>query len=184
MEDIIVEEFRVIKGFERYSVSNLGNIINNITGNKISQRKSSNGYYRVNLRTGKCKYEKPKTASVHRLVAEAFLMPVKGKNYVNHIDGNKENNRSDNLEWCTAKENTIHSFSKGLQINPKGKDNPLSKIVYQYDLNGNLINKYYGTKEAQRVTGIHSRDISSCCNGRQKTAKGFVWSYTGGDVSV
>ncbi|MDY4720711.1 MAG: HNH endonuclease [Clostridium paraputrificum] len=172
-----MEIYRVINGFERYSVSNKGNVINNITGRKISARKSSNGYMRVNLRKGNCKYEKPKTASVHRLVAEAFLMQIDGKTYVNHINGDKTDNKVENLEWCSAKENTIHSFVTGLQVNPKGKDNPLSKIVYQYSLDGELINKYYGTKEAERLTGVHSGDISACCNKKQKTAKGFVWSY-------
>ncbi|WP_195259346.1 HNH endonuclease [Clostridium paraputrificum] len=151
-----MEIYRVINGFERYSVSNKGNVINNITGRKISARKSSNGYMRVNLRKGNCKYEKPKTASVHRLVAEAFLMQIDGKTYVNHINGDKTDNKVENLEWCSAKENTIHSFVTGLQVNPKGKDNPLSKIVYQYSLDGELINKYYGTKEAERLTGVHS----------------------------
>lgn len=172
-----MEEFKVIKGFERYSVSNEGNVINNITGHSISQRRASNGYMRVNLRKGNCKYEKPKTASVHRLVAEAFLMPVEGKNYVNHKDGDKTNNKVENLEWCTARENTIHSFITGLQINPKGKNNPLSKIVYQFTLDNKLINKFYGTKEAERCTGVRSGDISACCNGKQKTAKGYKWSY-------
>lgn len=172
-----MEEFKVIKEFERYSVSNKGNVINNITGHKISSRKASNGYMRVNLRKGNCKYEKPKTASVHRLVAEAFLVPIEGKNYVNHINGDKTDNAVKNLEWCTAKENTIHSFITGLQVNPKGKDNPLSRVVYQFTQDNKLINRFYGTKEAERMTGVHSGDISACCNGKQRTAKGYKWSY-------
>ena len=43
-----------------------------------------------------------------------FLEKVKGKNYVNHIDGNKENNSAENLEWCTPSENTKHAFKMGL----------------------------------------------------------------------
>lgn len=49
-----------------------------------------------------------------------FLEKVKGKNYVNHIDGNKENNSAENLEWCTPSENTKHAFKMGL-IRKRGK---------------------------------------------------------------
>ena len=64
-----MEVFKTIKGFERYSVSNQGRVINSETGKVLSQRKASNGYLRVNLRKGNIKYEKPHGASVHRLVA-------------------------------------------------------------------------------------------------------------------
>ena len=97
-----MKEFKKIKGFERYSVSDDGTVINNITGAILSQRESTNGYMRVNLRRGNESYEKPKTRSVHRLVAEAFIPAIPGKCYINHIDGNKHNNNVSNLEWCTA----------------------------------------------------------------------------------
>lgn len=112
-----MEEYREIKGYERYSISNYGNVINNHTGKKLSQRISTNGYMRVNLRKGNILYEKPKTLAVHRLVAEAFIPIVQGKDYINHIDGDKQNNAVYNLEWCTASENTTHALKYGL-MNP------------------------------------------------------------------
>lgn len=51
----------------------------------------------------------------HRLVASTFIDKPDGKNYINHKDGNKTNNKVDNLEWCTRSENTIHSYENGLQ---------------------------------------------------------------------
>ncbi|MFY4840649.1 NUMOD4 domain-containing protein [Staphylococcus aureus] len=60
-------------------------------------------------KNGECKY-----FLVHRLVAFAFIPVVKGKECINHIDGNPENNNVENLEWCTYKENTNHAFENGL----------------------------------------------------------------------
>lgn len=119
-----MEEYRKIKGFERYSVSNYGNVRSDITGIILSKRKASNGYLRVNLRTGKVAYEKPTVVHVHRLVAEAFLPPIEGKTYVNHIDGNKDNNNVSNLEWCTPQENSEHAYR--------------TKPDYQKDCNKNI----------------------------------------------
>ena len=172
-----MEKFKAISGYERYSVSNTGRVINNISGKELSQRRATNGYLRVNLRKGNIPYEKPHVASVHRLVADAFLVHEKGKDYVNHIDGNKCNNDVTNLEWCTASYNILHSHKMGLQVNPSGKDNSLSLKVEQYSIRGELVNTYYGTKEAQRETGIHSACVSACCRGKQKTAGGYVWRY-------
>lgn len=66
----------------------------------------SQGYHMVDLAG--------KRYLVHRLVAQKFLPLVEGKEYVNHINGNKADNRAENLEWCTQKENIHHSHTTGL----------------------------------------------------------------------
>lgn len=109
-----MEIFKEIAGYERYSVSNYGRVINNTTNKELSQRKATNGYLRVNLRKGNIAYEKPHVASVHRLVADAFLLRETGKDTVNHIDGNKMNNYVGNLEWCSIEENLKHAWNTGL----------------------------------------------------------------------
>lgn len=55
----------------------------------------------------------------------------------------------------------------------------ISKPVYQFDLQGNLINKWFGVREAEYKTGLSSASICHCCNKRKnhKTCGGFIWSY-------
>ena len=123
-----LEIWKNISGYERYEVSNLGRVRNNKSGKILSMRKAENGYLRVNLRKGNVKYEKPTVIHVHRLVAEAFLAPIVGKNCVNHIDGDKENNCVDNLEWVTNKENTMHAIKTGLMVPDYSEMNKKSRI--------------------------------------------------------
>lgn len=172
-----MKEFRIINGFERYSVSCDGTVINNISGTVLSQRESTNGYMRVNLRKGDEPYEKPKTRAVHRLVAEAFIPAVPGKDYVNHIDGNKHNNNVNNLEWCTPSENISHAIKHGLlcpdyqkmhrlayeksreshrkpeyrvKMQKINADKGLTKEVLQIDENGQILNRFQNCYEAAR----------------------------------
>lgn len=142
---------------------------------KILKPYIAHGYYQVNLWiNGKYKHYQ-----VHRLVAEAFIPNPENKPQVNHIDGNKLNNDISNLEWVTRSENMKHAFKNGLAKPQKGVDNILSLTVIQSDLEGNVLNKYGSTMEAERQTGINHSNISKCCRGvgRYKTAGGFKWEY-------
>ena len=117
------------------------------------------------------------TKTIHRIVAEAFISNPNNYRVINHIDGNKTNNNIKNLEWCTQKHNVKESFRIGLQKAPKGKENTLSKRVEQYDLEGNFIKMWDCTMDIQRELGIANQLISSCCRGKQKYSKGYIWRY-------
>lgn len=89
------------------------------------------GYLRVALQ----KDGKLKSYRVHRLIASTFIPNPKNKPQVNHINGIKTDNRVENLEWVTGKENMQHAYKLGLSF----KLNPVNKIPKKGELNGNSI---------------------------------------------
>lgn len=109
------EIWRGINGFRGlYEVSDFGRVRSLPRGPKGRERiigSDSNSYSKVTLSIGGKSYCK----NIHSLVAEAFLpSPSEGKWCVNHIDGNKSNNHSSNLEWVSYRENNIHAYATGL----------------------------------------------------------------------
>ena len=115
-----MELWKDIEGYEGlYQVSNLGRIRSTEHIDRLGRLKPSTirkvhdngrGYLKVLLKEN----SKQKNFLVHRLVAIAFLEKPQNKDYINHKDGNKQNNRVDNLEWCNRSENMKHSYSLGL----------------------------------------------------------------------
>ena len=160
-----------IPGYEGiYSINEYGEIFttHNRNGVKhLKQYKKKNGYVQVVLVKNKVK----SYVSIHRLVATVFLENDKHYKQVNHKDGNKENNHVSNLEWCSISQNMIHAYKNGL--------NSRSKPVSQYTKDNVFIKRYYSTREACRITGIHSQSIGGCAlnNGKNKTAGGYIWRY-------
>lgn len=104
-----MEEWKPIKDFPDYEVSNLGSV-KSLNYNHTKQAgilragKDKKGYYRVVL----MKDNKKKYASVHRLVAEAFIECPEGANQIDHIDRNPMNNTVGNLRWVNSQENLLN----------------------------------------------------------------------------
>ena len=188
------EVWSQIPGYNNiYEISNYGNVrsidraVNAKNGStRIVKGRDikliNNGLYYV---VGLAKNGKTKQCFVHRLVAEAFIPNVENFKCVNHKDGNKLNNKVDNLEWCTIEYNVKDAWKNGLMGIPKGKENKMfgrfginankSKPVYQYDLNMNFIKKWDCQRDVQRELGFSEKSISNCVLGKQKTAYEFIW---------
>lgn len=110
--------WRPVAGCDMYEVSDTGEVRNRKTGRVLSAA-DNRGYKRVTLYRGD---GTTLQAGVHRLVASAFIPNPGNKPQVNHIDGNKSNNRVDNLEWVTESENALHAQRVlGLRYGMTGK---------------------------------------------------------------
>lgn len=156
-----------IAGFENYSISTDGIVVNEKRGKQVKPN-IVKGYYRLQL----SKDNKTTNKQVHRLVAEAFIPNPDNLPCVNHKDENKLNNCVDNLEWCTQEYNNSYG-TKGQRIS-KTK----SIEVEQYSLDGELIKVWPSAKDAQLHYGKTNKgNISACCNGNRHTAYGFIWKY-------
>lgn len=131
MDEKIQNNFIDIVGFEgRYQVNPLGEVLSirrSGTPGKLLKQSVSKGYRRVGLYQGTKIINFP----VHRLVALAFVPNPDNKPFVNHKDGNRRNNTSPNLEWCTREENWKHNIE-----------------VLGYSAKG-IKNKHYGYKAAK-----------------------------------
>ncbi len=90
-----------IEGYENYTIDIYGHVYNTKRKRYLKGGISHGGYLRVGLR----KNNIPKSYSIHRLVAKAFIPNPLNKPCINHIDRNKTNNIVTNLEWCTILEN-------------------------------------------------------------------------------
>jgi hypothetical protein len=117
---------------------------------------------------------------IHRLVAEAFIEKIPGKNIVNHKNGIKHDNKVENLEWCTQKENILHAFRclgwRGSAYGKFGKDNPFSKPVISIDKNGDT-KHFYCTREAAEYHGVCASKITMVCKGKRSHTGGIRFMY-------
>ena len=132
----------IIDGIEtNYSVSNEGEVKNDKTNRKMTLG-FHQGYRTVGLKVN----GKNKGLRVHRLVANVFIPNPEKKPYVNHIDGNRGNNKLENLEWVTPSENTQHAVRIGLMVPSR------ERSVIQFGLDGKRIAEFKSISEACRIT--------------------------------
>lgn len=176
------EEWRDIEGYNgKYQVSNLGRVksLRDGYGNPrekiLSQCECSNGYLYVQI----CKEGKVKTCRVNRLVGNAFIDNPNNLPYFNHKNEIKTDNRAVNLEPCDHKYNLNYKNTQARRVEStdyKAIAEKLSRQVYQYDKNEKLVAIWDSTMEAGR-NGFNQGHVTSCCNGKLKHYKGYIWSY-------
>lgn len=176
-----MEKWKSVKGYEGYyEVSNLGQVrsVDRLLphnrgesrlqpGKLLKGEVTYQGYKRVRL----SKFSKTKKFNVHRLVAEAFIGGYPSGKVINHIDENKANNKVENLEYITQKENINHGSSMkrraaSQSISVKGTNIKTGEVVF-----------YPSMVAARRESNgyFHDGHISQVIKGKHKHHKGFVW---------
>ena len=168
-----IEIWKDIKGYEElYQISNYGNVksLNYRRSGKekiLKPSKNNDGYLFVVLHKNNIR----NYCLVHRLVAKCFLEPIEGKDIINHKDENPLNNRVENLEWVTQKENL--NYGTHNERISKTKSIP----IIQLDLQGNFMFFWDSAKTASKKLNINQGNIIQCCRKKRKTCGGYKWCY-------
>ena len=177
-----MEVWKKITGTDgKYEVSNTGKVrsLNYKSSGKVRVLKPApdpKGYMKTMLPYS----SKWKTVKIHRLVAEAFIPNPENKPQVNHINGDKADNRAENLEWVSNYDNAHHALDHGLfensiiatqQSNQKRK-----KPLIAIDSEGNVF-EFGSQNEASRQLKVNRRHIQSVLNGQRKTTGGYIFRY-------
>lgn len=194
------EEWRDIPQYEGlYQVNNQGQIrsIDRIVRRNGETTKNLRGFILLPLyqKSGYMfvflsKNGKAKRMAIHRAVALAFIPNPENKPEVNHINEDKTDNRVENLEWATIKENRNYGtrIARGIanrnqtgekngMFGKRGSLNPNSKKVLQYDLSGQFIREYDSVKMAAEMTHSNASSIARVANGYLKQTNSFIWRY-------
>lgn len=138
---------RVVPMYETYCVSTDGKVFSRNYRNKgitqeLSQTTHPEGYKRVKVSGRKNAFQ------VHRMVALAFIENPNKYPQVNHINGEKGDNRVENLEWCTNSQNQKHAFDNKLHIYANGENHVNAKLsekeVFEILKELSEVKKYHG----------------------------------------
>ena len=161
-------EWKPILKFDgKYEASSLGEIRNMRTGHILKASVNSQGYKYLSLGRGN-------SMRVHRIIAATFIPNPKKLRDVNHKNGNKLDNRVDNLEWLSHSDNEIHKVYK---LRTPGKLlKPMRRVVCIE--NGKT---YCSIAEACRDLNIKTNHISEACQGKISQTCGYHWRYADGN---
>lgn len=171
------EIWKPIPGYEGlYEVSNMGNVkslnYHRMGKEKLLKLQIVEGYLYATV----SKNSKSEHLRVNRLVWTIFNGAIPTGLDVNHINEDPLDNRLENLNLMTPKENNNWGTrtARIVLANTNGK---CSKPVKQFSLDGTFMKEYPSIKEAQRQTNTYPDTIIKCCKGKRKTANGYKWQY-------
>jgi len=154
------DELFEINELINYKITKSGKIWS-IKSNRFLKQRTCNGYKMITLEKNSM------NITIHRIVAETFIPNPENKIYVNHINSNKLDNRVENLEWVTQKENCA--------AHKKNISHP--RKVIQMDINDNEISTFESIKKASEYIGLTAASISRVVLGINITAGGYKWKY-------
>lgn len=162
-----MDERRVVAGgFNNYYASENGYIMNRNTGRILATYPDRSGYMTVRLSKDNRMY----TKRVHRLVAETFLEPPDEEAWqVNHINGDKRDNRLCNLEYVTPSDNMYHAYANGLNHWEGYNERPV-RIVETGEV-------FKSQAECARAIGGSQPNINACLVGRRHKHLGLHFEY-------
>lgn len=162
--NFIKEELNLkdIKSFEgRYAIEEDGRVWSYLTNKYLKQQEDKDGYLVVKLRD--YKNGTYVTKFIHRLIAEAYMPNPNNKETVDHIDGNKQNNKISNLQWASRYEQTQN-------INWQKK---MRKPVICIETG-----KFYsGITQVHNELGLNLGHLSECVHGKRNICGGYHWRY-------
>lgn len=165
------EIFKQVKDYEGYyEISNIGNVRStSYKGTKLLKpAKTKRGYLNVIFCVNQVKVHK----LIHRLVAEAFIPNPRNLEQVNHINGNKEDNTVENLEWCTSEYNNQHALNSSL-LN-RYEDRPEAKLTKKLVLKiPELIKQGATTDDLKNLFKVSRRCIDNIFEGKTWTGLGI-----------
>ena len=165
----IQEELKLIKGSLTDYITPSGEIYKDYGNNQFFHKAqwTTHGYWYCGITYP----EGQKQRRVHILVAEAYVpnSDPEHNTIVLHKDSNKENKHYTNLKWGTVAENTKQAYEEGMARNDKSWEDSQSIHVCQFDMEGNLLNKYGSVSEASRKIGVTKTTILNQCNHKVKT---------------
>ena len=170
-EDVsdIVKDWMPIPEFTRYLISKNGQIYSTMRKKILKWQHDRDCYVIIGLTNDK--KEKKNSLGVHILVAKTYLPNTDHLPEVNHIDGNKDNNCVDNLEWITKSDNCQHAHDTGL--------NKISRPVNKYTFEGEFIQRYKSVKEAAKENDIYTKSIIRSCKKKRAFKTGDRYFYDG-----
>ncbi|XCH79055.1 MAG: NUMOD4 domain-containing protein [Candidatus Dehalobacter alkaniphilus] len=174
-----MEQWKDVIGYEGlYQVSNLGNVRslnykNMGFAQNIVPKRTNKGYLQVHFK----KNGILKAFTIHRLVAMAFIPNEQDLPQINHINENKQDNRVENLEWCTCRYNVKYSLDRWLETRSRPRKRARSESIVQLDSSGAIVRTWDNVREIELVTKMSAWSIHQCCQGKRKTAYGYKWQF-------